>query len=78
MINEMKKNNYYKFLVFYHKIKTRTYIDNLRHNFLYLYVINNWLKVYRNTSRGKENIHVYKINEKEFLKRLYFQKFEFC
>ena len=40
----MSKNNYKKFPFFHHKIKTRTYIKNLRHCSLHLDIINNWYK----------------------------------
>ena len=54
------KNNYLRFPVFYHKIKTRTYINNLRHRSLQLDNVNNRLKSYRHTCKGNENMHVQK------------------
>ena len=42
MNTKCQKNNYKNFPVFYHKIKTRTYIKNLRHRSLHQGVINNW------------------------------------
>ena len=71
-----QKCNYKKFPVFYHKIKTRTYIKNLRHRSLHLGVINNESKFHRYPCRGKGNIDIKKILVKICLKTKYFQKFE--
>ena len=40
----MSKYNYKKFPFFHHKIKTGTYIKNLRHCSLHLDIMNNWYK----------------------------------
>ena len=64
----MKENNDYKFPVFYHKIKTKTYIRNLRHCSLHLDVINNCPRFHRNVCIGNGNIYIKKINVKECLK----------
>ena len=62
----IRKNNDYKFPVFYQKIKTRIYIEYLRHRSLWLDVINNWLRLYRNVCRGYGNISGPNINVKMF------------
>ena len=73
-----KRNNGEKFSVFDNKIKTRMYIQNLRHCSLYLYVINSWLKLYRNVCGGNGNIEVKRIIAKKCFRNSFFLKFEFC
>ena len=64
----MKENITTSLPFFYHKIKTRTYIEDLRHRSLNLDVINKWFKFHRNAARDNENIHVQKLNVNLFSK----------